>query len=103
MTTWIEVGLADEIPLKSCLAADINGKPVAIFNVNGTFYAVADRCPHEGAPLSRGSVRKNRIVCALHNWSFPLLHPDEGAPRDKLPRYRVRVEDGRLFVEDPEA
>jgi nitrite reductase (NADH) small subunit len=51
---------------------ELEGKEVALFNVEGRFYAIANRCPHRGAPLSRGRVEEAAVRCPLHGWLFDL-------------------------------
>lgn len=54
----------------------LDGKEVALFNVGGKSYALADRCPHRGGPLSRGAVEwvwdRWAVRCPLHGWLFDL-------------------------------
>ena len=62
-------------------------------------FALADRCPHKGGPLSQGIVHGDRVACPLHNWNIRLetgtaVEPDEGCTA----RYPVRVENGRVEV-----
>ena len=64
-------------------------------NDQGEVFALLDRCPHKGGPLSQGIVFGNRVACPLHNWTIGLTDgqaqaPDEGC----TPRFEVRVEDG---------
>ncbi len=73
---------------------------VAVFRTAGDrVFALADRCPHKGGPLSQGIVFGERVACPLHNWSIELasgeaVAPDAGCAR----RYAVRVEDGIVYV-----
>jgi len=73
---------------------------VAIFRTgDDRVFALADRCPHKGGPLSEGIVHGDRVTCPLHNWSIALgsgaaIAPDEGCAA----RYEVRVEDGRVYL-----
>jgi nitrite reductase/ring-hydroxylating ferredoxin subunit len=76
-------------------------KCIAIFNVRGKLYALDNECPHAGGPLDQGFIEKKSIVCPWHGWAFPL--PIEGAPLDGVERYPVVVEDGKVYVEVPDA
>jgi nitrite reductase (NADH) small subunit len=73
---------------------------VAVFRGEGDrVFALADRCPHKGGPLSQGIVFGDRVACPLHNWTIELdtgcaAAPDEGCAR----RYQVRVHAGRVLV-----
>ena len=73
---------------------------VAIFRTgDDRVFALADRCPHRGGPLSQGIVHGDRVACPLHNWNIELnsgaaIAPDEGCAAT----YPVRIEDGHVFV-----
>ena len=73
---------------------------VAIFRTGDDHvFALADRCPHKGGPLSQGIVHGDRVACPLHNWNIVLhsgtaIAPDEGCTAS----YPVRIEDGHVFV-----
>jgi nitrite reductase (NADH) small subunit len=77
-----------------------NGGNVAVFRTaDDRVFAVADRCPHKGGPLSQGIVHGDRVACPLHNWTIDLgtgtvVEPDEGC----VARYPVRVADGLVLV-----
>lgn len=49
---------------------DAGGKEIALFRIDGTFYAIENRCPHRGGPLSDGFLRDKSVTCPLHGWSF---------------------------------
>ncbi len=73
-----EVCPIGELPPGSIRQADHNGKKVAVCNVEGTIYAIADACPHRGASLSGGRLRGDTIVCPWHGSVFELA---TGRPR----------------------
>jgi nitrite reductase (NADH) small subunit len=76
------------------------GGNIAVFRTaDDRVFALADRCPHKGGPLSQGIVHGDRVACPLHNWNIALetgiaVAPDEGCAA----RYPARVEDGIVFV-----
>lgn len=62
-------------------------------------FALLDRCPHKGGPLSQGIVFGTRVACPLHNWAIALdcgeaVAPDHGC----TPRFTVRVQDGAVWL-----
>lgn len=90
----------DELPP---LGARVIARPrvdVAVFRGDGDrVFALDDRCPHRGGPLSQGIVFGERVACPLHGWTIGLADgcaaaPDEGCTR----RHPVRVEDGCVYV-----
>jgi nitrite reductase (NADH) small subunit len=74
---------------------------VAIFrNSEDKVFALLDRCPHKGGPLSQGIVFGERVACPLHNWTIQLDSgcanaPDEGCTQ----KFSVKVEEGRVFLD----
>ncbi len=77
------------------------GAEVAVFrNSEDKVFALLDRCPHKGGPLSQGIVYGESVACPLHNWSIGLNDgcakaPDEGC----TPRFAVKVEDGQVSLD----
>lgn len=97
MSEWKAVCRVEDIPvLGSRRVRRDNGLDVAVFrNDQGEVFALLDRCPHKGGPLSQGIVFGNRVACPLHNWTIGLSDglaqaPDEGC----TPRFAVNVADG---------
>jgi nitrite reductase (NADH) small subunit len=81
-----------------------DGVEIAIFRTaDDRVFALLDRCPHKGGPLSQGIVFGDRVACPLHNWTIELssgqaVAPDEGCAS----RFAVKVEGGRVLL-DPRA
>ena len=81
----------------------VEGKEVALFNVDGAYYAVGGRCPHRSGPLAKGKVEtvegKLAIRCPLHGWLFEL---ETGRcltrPSASIPCFPVRCEGGEIFL-----
>ena len=77
----------------------VNGQPIALFNVNGTFHALSGRCPHRGGPLGQGFVDGPQVSCPWHNWTFDVTTGENVASPDlKIPRFEVKVESGQVLV-----
>ncbi len=101
MNEWLPICQVEDIPvLGSRRVARPRGIDVAVFrNDAGEVFALLDRCPHKGGPLSQGIVFGTRVACPLHNWSIGLddgcaQAPDEGC----TPRFAVKVEDGTVHL-----
>ena len=66
----------DPIPAGQAVGVTVEGKEVALFNVDGAYYAVDGRCPHRSGPLAKGKVEtvegKLAVRCPLHGWLFEL-------------------------------
>ena len=107
MSDWLPVCRLEDIPvLGARRVARPAGGDVAVFrSANDKVFALLDRCPHKGGPLSQGIVFGESVACPLHNWTIGLADgcahaPDEGC----TPRFAVHVEQGvvRLDAEELE-
>lgn len=105
MSEWKAVCRVEDIPvLGSRRVRRDSGLDVAVFrNDQGEVFALLDRCPHKGGPLSQGIVFGNRVACPLHNWTIGLSDglaqaPDEGC----TPRFAVKVDDGVVSLRTDE-
>lgn len=101
MTNWIEVGNVNDIPkLGSRVVKSLRGD-IAVFRTSDDeIFALVDKCPHSGGPLSQGIVHGKAVACPLHNWNIDLtsgdvLGPDEGCTR-VIP---VDVTDGLIQIQ----
>ena len=100
MNDWITVGRLAEIPRRGARVVETDEGPVAIFRTSDDrLFALQDRCPHAGGPLSQGIVHDGRVTCPLHNWQIDLatgeaIAPDEGCTG----RYGVKVEGERISI-----
>ena len=74
--------------------------PIALFNVDGTFYAIDDTCTHQDASLADGWLDGCSVECPLHASCFDLRTGKPSAPPAKtaVRTYRVSVADGVVFV-----
>lgn len=97
---WIEVGALDDIPRLGARVVRTERGDIAVFRtMDDDVFALDDRCPHKGGPLSQGIVYGRKVACPLHNWSIHLdtgtaVAPDEGCAA----RFPVRVEEGRIYL-----
>jgi nitrite reductase/ring-hydroxylating ferredoxin subunit len=69
---YVEAGKASEISHGQMKHAEINGKEIAIANLDGKFFAIADRCAHMNARLSRGNLNQNIVTCPFHGAKFDI-------------------------------
>ena len=99
------IGLVSEIRAgksKSFLIADERGKniEVAVFNIDGQYYAISDTCIHKGAPLSKGFLEGDTVTCAWHGWKYCVkngMSPHKGG--DSVNSYEVKiVNNDKLYV-----
>lgn len=99
---WVDVGAAVDIPYQGARRVDTDLGAIAVFRtVDNEYYAVMDKCPHKGGPLSEGIVHGRHIACPLHNWSFSLESGEAvGADAGKgcTPTVPLKIEDGRILL-----
>jgi nitrite reductase (NADH) small subunit len=104
--SWHRVCTVEDIPKLGARVVQRKacGAPaVAVFRTrDDRVFALEDKCPHRGGPLSQGIVHGKRVTCPLHDWQVDLdtgsaVAPDEGGTQ----HFAVRVEDGAVFVDLP--
>ena len=105
MSEWIKICDVNDIPvLGSRRVARATGMDVAVFrNDANEVFALLDRCPHKGGPLSQGIVFGTSVACPLHNWTIGLDNgcakaPDEGC----TPKFSVKVDKDTVFLNTEE-
>lgn len=101
MSEWHDVGPADMVAEGEVVAASAGGKPIALFQQEGAFFALYDLCTHGQAKLSEGYVEDGMIECPLHQGMFCIR---TGAARtapvtEDVRSFPVRVVDGMIQVE----
>ena len=115
------VANVDDIPPGKRMLVNVKGREIGIFNVDGEYLAISNRCPHEGASLCKGRIvglvessepgsyqfsrRGELLRCPWHGWEYDVktgqswydpVHP-------RVRQYPVAIETGRVLVEDPDA
>ena len=100
MSEFTKIADAADLPPGTAMSAEFLGKTVALFNVGGAVYAIADACTHVGAPLSEGEVDGTVVTCPLHGATFELTTGDVTGPpaASSVTRYEVRVEGDAIQV-----
>lgn len=97
---WKTICALEEIPRLGSRVVKSAAGDIAVFrSADDEVFALHDKCPHKGGPLSQGIVHGDRVACPLHNWNIMLetgaaVAPDEGCAA----RYPVRVENGQVLV-----
>jgi len=98
---WSRACRVEDIPVLGARVVKSGCGNIAIFrNAKDEIFALEDRCPHKGGPLSQGIVHGRRVACPLHNWTIELadgcaVAPDQGCTKP----YPVKVEAGEVFLQ----
>ncbi len=98
---WVDIGPLDVIARRgSRVVRSPRHGDVAVFRTaDDRVFALLDRCPHKGGPLSQGIVFGDKVACPLHGWTIGLADGEAGAPdHGCAPRFEARVEAGRVMV-----
>jgi nitrite reductase/ring-hydroxylating ferredoxin subunit len=91
---------AKDLPPGVATTVDAAGRTLALFNVDGAFYALDNTCPHRGGPLGEGDLDGAVVTCPWHGWRYDVTTGarDENAAV-RVACYAVTVEDGVVYVE----
>ena len=102
---YVVVATTDELPNGTRKLLEVDGRAIAVFNIAGTYYCIADVCSHDDGPVAEGELDGDSIECPRHGahfdvrtgkvLSFPAIVD--------IPAYPVRVEDGEVLVGLPPA
>jgi len=99
-TETLVVGGIEDLRPGACISVELpDGSELAVYNVNGEYYATENFCPHRGARLTEGALCGHVIECGLHGWQFDVRSGECLTVPDRIRTYRVRVEKGLVKVE----
>lgn len=103
MTQWVEICRVEDIPRLGARTIETRQGRIAVFRTrDDRVFALDDRCPHRGGPLSQGIVHGLRVTCPLHDWVIDLksgeaVAPDQGC----VAAHPVRIENGMVLLSLP--
>ena len=103
MNHWSRICSIGDIPALGARTVSCGEIAIALFRTaDDQIFAVRDRCPHKGGPLSQGIVHGAHVTCPLHGWVIGLrdgaaVAPDAGC----VPTFEVRVTDGEVWLNVP--
>ena len=99
-TNWIDIAALDDIPPRGARVVKTAQGCIAIFRTHDDrVFALDDRCPHKGGPLSEGIVHGTAVTCPLHNWVIDLATGmARGADEGRVRTHDIRIRDGRILV-----
>ena len=67
---FVKVARLSEVPAGSARTVDLQGNPVALYNVDGSVYATTNTCPHRGGPLGEGTLADGVVTCPWHRFQY---------------------------------
>ncbi|MFV0408775.1 MAG: nitrite reductase small subunit NirD [Paracoccus sp. (in: a-proteobacteria)] len=100
MTVYVDIGSLDDIPRQGARVIKTAHGCIAVFRTaDDRVFALDDRCPHKGGPLSEGIVHGTSVTCPLHNWVFDMNSGEaQGADDGMVRTYPIRVKQGRILI-----
>jgi nitrite reductase/ring-hydroxylating ferredoxin subunit len=102
MNDFITVAQVQDIPPGTGRTVEVSGVWIALFNVEGIFYAIDNACPHAGGPLGEGTLRGTVVECPWHGWKFSVVTGQrENNPNFEVPCCQVRVEGEQVQIALP--
>lgn len=88
-----------EIPVGKSKLVEVSGKIIALFHTPLGYFALDDRCPHRGGPLSEGEIREGDVTCPWHQARFELSSGQCRSSKDlKVATYLVQIHDGYVGI-----
>ena len=100
MAELVQVAKAEDVAPGSGIVAEVNGKSLAVFNVDGSFFVIDNTCVHRGGPLGEGELEGEVVTCPWHAWDYNVI---TGAcinnPSACVKAYPVVVEGSEVKVE----
>ena len=102
MSDWVSVARTDELAPGQWKSVDVDGAQVAVFNLDGQYFAIEDVCTHDGGQLTGGSIEGSEIVCPRHGARFCIKTGAAlTAPAyEATAKFPVRIENGAVQVRD---
>ena len=97
---WVEICVLGDIPRRGCRVVQAPRGQIAVFRTaEDEVFALDNRCPHKGGPLSEGIVHGRLVTCPLHNWVIGLADGEAvGADKGCARRHPIRLDEGRVFL-----
>jgi nitrite reductase (NADH) small subunit len=101
MANFVKVATTNDLAPGNGMVVEVEGKPVALFNVGGQFYALDNTCVHRGGPLGEGYVDSTNLTvqCPWHGWVYSLVNGVSPVnPMAKVEKFEVKVEGDEVMV-----
>jgi nitrite reductase/ring-hydroxylating ferredoxin subunit len=100
---WIRIANVHDCPPGKAIELVAGDRIVALFNVDGTFYALDGVCPHQGGPLGKGALTGCLVTCPWHGWQFDVTTGGHRLNAQYFhPRFEIRVEGDGVYAQLPD-
>jgi nitrite reductase/ring-hydroxylating ferredoxin subunit len=99
MANYVAVADVEQLPPGRGTVVTIEGKDIALFNVDGTVYAIEDTCLHQGGSLGTSKLEGKIVTCRGHGWKYDVTTGStQGVPGFGVAAYPVKVVEGKILV-----
>lgn len=99
MNGFVKVARRNELEPGAGKTVELEGTPVALFNVGGRYYAIHNTCRHRGGPLGEGELSNSVVTCPWHGWRYDVATGEKVAnPEIRVEKFEVRVERDDVWV-----
>ena len=96
----VKVAPIEDVPMGEGRVFDVNGRSIAVFNVDGQFHAIDNECPHRGGPLGEGELTGPVVLCPWHAWRWDVrTGANVNNPAVRVDCFAVSVEAGAILVD----
>jgi len=100
MGKLVKVAKTTDVPDGAGLCVEAEGKEIALFKMNGQFYAMDNTCQHQGGPLGDGALEGKEVICPWHGWQYDVTTGVSPVnPAAKVQKYNCKVEGKDISVE----
>ena len=100
MGKFVKAAKKGDVPEGTGMVVEVDGKEVALFNKEGTFYAMDNTCRHQGGPLGEGYLEGSSVTCPWHGWEYDITTGDcQTNPNARQAKYNVKVEGEDILIE----
>ena len=99
MPNFVRVASTSDLKPGESKVVEVSGEQVALFNVDGEFFAINNTCVHRGGPLGEGFVEGDVVTCPWHGWRYNVKTGSNlMIPNQKVSAYQIKVEGNDVFV-----
>jgi 3-phenylpropionate/trans-cinnamate dioxygenase ferredoxin component len=101
MSEFVKIAKISEVSPGTAKFVEVQSNQIALFNIEGNFYAIGNTCTHRGGPLAEGSINGDEVTCPWHGSKFKISTGEVvGPPATKsVPRYNLRVQGDDIEIE----
>jgi 3-phenylpropionate/trans-cinnamate dioxygenase ferredoxin subunit len=98
MARWVKIAEIGDVPPGAGRAFEVEGSSIAVFNVDGTLYAIDDSCPHQGSSLAMGSLERYVVTCRSHGMKINLTGGQQPGPGMNVQSFPLESRPDGIYV-----